>query len=346
LTQGGQAVTIACMRRLWGPVVLCALACSSAARAADTVSEPIQFAAHEHDMGYRAYVAKEYDQAAAHFENAFFAAPNPAELRSAIRARREAGEYARAATLAALGLRKYADDAALDKLAGEVIAQARPRVLEVRLASQAECNLTVDDKVVTAERTKALRFYLAPGRHELVVGWSDGRTRQLSLDAKAGAVQSMSLEPPQVPSPVAGGLAPSSAPDRPPTPAPERPVGVPVVAVGIAATAVLGGLTIWSGLDAENNPGTAAVRADCVGQGESCPQYQQGVAAQRRTNILLAATGVTGAVTVVLGLFFTQWSHADPPAPGAVPEGHTKRRIALRLEPAVGLGQAGLVGTF
>jgi hypothetical protein len=93
-------------------------------------------------------------------------------------------------------------------------------------------------------------------------------------------------------------------------------------------------VTIWSGLDAQKNPGTAAVKADCVGQGTSCPQYQQGLDAQRRTNILLAATGGVAAVTTIVGVFFTQWSH--PPSP----------QTGLSVEPALGLGQAALRGTF
>ncbi|MGH7296271.1 MAG: hypothetical protein ACRELB_15130, partial [Polyangiaceae bacterium] len=71
----------------------------------------------------------------------------------------------------------------------------------------------------------------------------------------------------------------------------------------------------------------------CVGQGTSCPQYQQGLDAQRRTNILLAATGGVAAVTAIVGVFFTQWSH--PPA-----------QTGLSVEPAFGLGQAALRGTF
>ena len=36
---------------------------------------------------------------------------------------------------------------------------------------------------------------------------------------------------------------------------------------GLGLTAVASGLTVWSGIDAENHPGRDAVRADCVGQG-------------------------------------------------------------------------------
>jgi hypothetical protein len=308
-------------------VVVCALAWSPAARAVETTPEQLQFAAHEHDLGYRAYVAKQFDEAATHFENAFFAAPNPAELRSAVRARREAGQLARAATLGAIGERKYPEDAALSKLAEETIAEARPKVFEVRITSPAECNVAVDDKVVAVEKVRAFRFFVDPGKHDLAVGWSEGRTRHVGIDARAGGSQALTLEPPPPPP------RPPPAPGTE-TPPAAKPLGPAVFLVGAGLTAVGVGLTIWSGIDAQNNPGTEAVKTGCVGQGESCPLYQQGLSAQRRTNILLAATGGVAAVTAVLGVFFTQWSHVDRPASG------------LRIEPAVGLGQAALRGTF
>ena len=126
-------------------------------RAAPPARIRIQFAAREHDLGYRAYLDKQYDEAASHFENAFFAAPNPAELRSAIRARRDAGELARAATLAAIGQRRFPDDAATGKVAADVIAQARPQVYEVQIASSAEYSVAIDEKIVAAERVEGVR---------------------------------------------------------------------------------------------------------------------------------------------------------------------------------------------
>jgi hypothetical protein len=317
------------MRRRWGLLVLCALAWSPASRAADPTPEPIQFAAHEHDMGYRAYVARHFDQAAAHFENAFFAAPNPAELRSAIRARREAGQHARAATLAAIGLRTYPDDGVLGKLAGEVIAEARPSVFEVQIASPVACNVTVDDKVVTSDRMKVVRFFVEPGKHDVVVGWSEGRARRFPIEAKPGGTQALTLDPPP-PSPLPA--APHAA----------RPLGPAVFFAGAGVTAVLVGVTVWSGLDAQKNPGADVVRADCVGQGEGCPQYQQGLVAQRRTNILLAATGAAAAVTGVLGLFFTEWSR-----PGRTSTGRTSGgRVGLHVAASIGPGEAALLGSF
>lgn len=88
-------------------------------------------------------------------------------------------------------------------------------------------------------------------------------------------------------------------------------------------TAVLIGVTLWSGVDAENNPGAAAVRRDCVGQGTSCPEYKEGLSAQLRTNVLIGVTAVVAAGTAATGIFFTQWSgksgeHRPPPVQGSV----------------------------
>ncbi len=313
-----------------------------AARAADATPEQLQFAAQEHDLGYRAYVAKQFEEAATHFENAFFAAPNSAELRSAIRARRETGQLARAATLAAIGKRKYGSDAALGKVADETLAAARPKVYEIHVTSPQECNVAVDAKVVVAEKATDFRFFVDPGKHELAVGWSDERSTKVSVDATAGGTQDLNLTPPPPPPKKLDSVFTSGGT---PTPASSKPFGPAVFFVGLGLTAAGAGVTVWSGIDTQNNPGPNAVKADCVGQGTSCPQYQQGLSSQLRTNVLIAATGGVGLITAVVGIFFTQWSHPDA-APGDAEHAPAASGAGLHVTPVIGPGQAALLGTF
>jgi hypothetical protein len=114
--------------------------------------------------------------------------------------------------------------------------------------------------------------------------------------------------------------------------------------VGLTAVAV--GVTVWSGIDALNNPGQSAVKRDCASLREACPEYQQGIDAQRRTNVLLAVTGTIGVATAVIGLFFTDWQRSEH-APGGAAA--AAERARLRIEPSVTLGSltgAALKGTF
>jgi hypothetical protein len=347
---------------------ICVVAWCGAARAVDspptdtpgqpTAAAPgadqIQFAAREHDLGYRAYLNKQYDEAASHFENAFFAAPNPVELRSAVRARRDAGELARAATLAAIGQRRFPDDAATNKVAAEAIAQARPHVYEVQLASSAEYSVAIDEKIVLAERAKESRLFVNPGAHELLVSWSDDRNTRISIDAREGGSQSLQLEPPAspvppvvppvpvatpvlVPPPVTVPLA--EAPAHPP-PA-SKPFGPAVFITGAALTAIGAGFTVWSGINTVNNPGADRVKAVCsAGEQPECSNlYQTGRDEQSRTNVLIGVTSAVAVVTAIVGLFFTQWS----PAVATV---GTHAAPAPVLAPVLGIGHAGLEGTF
>ena len=321
------------MRRIAAVLTLSALATvawAPVAHASDATPAQLQFAAQEHDLGYRAYSAKNYDEAASHFENAYFAAPNPVELGAAIKARRTAGEAARAATLSAIGQRKFPDDAALGKIADETITAARPKVFEVKITSAEECNVAVDSKVVAAEKATTVHFFVDPGKHDLLVGWSDDRSKHVAIEGTAGGSQALEVTSPPViakPPPGGGGT---------PTPPSSKPFGPAVFIVGAGLTAVGAGVTIWSGIDTQNSPGANAVKADCVGQGTSCPQYQKGLSSQLRTNVLIAATGGVALVTAVIGVFFTQWSRvATAPA-----------ETGLHVTPVLGPGEAALLGTF
>jgi hypothetical protein len=358
------------MRRHAAVLGICVTAWSAVARAEPPAPPPapapapasgtpgadqIQFAAREHDLGYRAYLEKQYDEAASHFENAFFAAPNPAELRSAIRARRDGGELARAATLAAIGLRRFPDDSATAKVAADVIAQAKSQVYEVQISSPAEYSVAVDEKIVAAERVKETRVFVTPGTHQLLVSWSDDRSTRIPIDAREGGSQSLQLEPPApaAPSPVVPVVPPGPVVAPPPAPAvvtppavvapppQSKPFGPAVFIVGAGLTTVGVGLIVWSGIDTLNNPGQDAVRNACSnGWTGTCPStYSKGASAEARTNIFIAITSGLGAATAIVGLFFTDWS-APISAGRSVPGG------APRVAPFVGVGQAGVEGSF
>jgi hypothetical protein len=331
------------MRRAAIIAMLCvsALATRSERAFADAPSaEKVHFAMEEHDLGYRAYRDGHFDEAATHFENAYFAAPNPAELRSAIRARHDAKQLARAATLAAIAKRKYADDAETTKLADATLAAARPSVYELRISSSLECSVAVDAKVVPGERVKDFRFYVDPGAHGLDVSWAEDRAKHIDVKATAGGTQTLLLEPPPAPPKPTGPTGDQAqgtsvvAGDRGSAES-SKPLSPAFFIVGAALTAVGTGLSIWSYVDTVKNPGVDAVRRDCVGLGENCPEYQQGLSSQRRTDVLIVTTAAVGAMTAVIGLFFTRWG-------GSV---QTPTR-GMRVEPTVGVGSVGVKAEF
>lgn len=83
---------------------------------------------------------------------------------------------------------------------------------------------------------------------------------------------------------------------------------------GVGLTGVLVGVSTWSGIDTLQNPGTDTVVAKCVGLGESCPEYQEGLRNQQRTNILWGVTGGVGVITALIGALWTDWDGASKPS--------------------------------
>ena len=301
-------------------------------------AERLKSAAEEYDRGRRAYVANDFEQAAIHFENAYNDAPRAEALRNAIRARTQAKQLSRAATLAALAQALYASDAPTIELAGATLKEARSKLHEIKVSCTPECGVAADGRIISLADTRSFVFFLDPGAHDVTVSWSSDRSKVTHVDAKAGAHDDLTLEAPPIPvapPPTAPPVTatpttspPSTSATAPPPPDVEpsrKPFGRAPFYIGAGLTAVGIGATIFSGIDAQNNPGVDAVKRDCVGQGTSCSTYQKGVNAQTRTNVILAATGGVALLTVVIGVFFTQWS--DP-----------AKKLGSVL-PYVGLGQ-------
>jgi hypothetical protein len=322
------------------------MALPAAARADEPTADKISVAAKEYDDGRRLYLESKYDEAAAHFEAAFVAAPRAEPLRNAIRARRSARQYARAATLAQLALSEYPNDTQTAQLAWDAVNDLGPKVHAVVVTCDAKCAVAADGKPLTMIDATKHRLFVEPGGHELTVTVG-ARTRQVKIDAKVGEKTELSVQPPmESPSPppaaVTGARLTSGG----------KPFGPAVPAVLAGLTLVAGGATIFSGLDAQSNPGSDAVKRDCVGQGESCPTYQKGVDAQNRTNILLGVTAGLAVATGVVAIFFTQWSSPPKKSVGrhrpGTPSG-TSLRMYPDVSPAI-LGSRtnawGLVGSF
>lgn len=325
-------------------MVAAAWASSPAAVAQQLDPEKVKLAAEEYDAGRRAYKSGDYERAAAHFENAFRDAPNAAALRMAIWSRKQAGDLARSATLCVRAQALYPDDEPTMDMAQRVLRETAKKLQKVTVDCEPACTLVLDGRVVRDDATARQVIFAAPGPHTLVAGWGKQRSESQQLEAQEGGDTTMRFE------------APPEPPAPPPKPAPaaqaasdaNRDKGVESKAeglspvffwVGTGVTAALVGATVWSGLDTRSNPGPDAVREACVGLGESCPTYQDGLSHERRTNYLLAGSVVAGVATGVVGLFFTDWS-SNP-----APERAAKAARLPQLVPAVGVGAVGVHAT-
>lgn len=296
----------------------------------------LRVAAEAFDAGAVALRQNEHALAASHFEAADAAVPSAKALRLAMRARAAAGQGSRAATLAAQALARYPGDAETEKLANETLARFAPRLHRLEVSCASPCVLAVGTRAVPGRATTRWTIYLDPGRDTVGASFFGNAVVQRAIDAKEGGSSEVRFEPPDPVAPPSAPFAvlgpkPSSSPrEEKPTAAPEeRPRAAPprakdepapeeaaprrgglppfVFIGGAIVTAALGGVTIWSAVDTQTNPGPDAVRAQCAGQGEACPAYQDGLAQQLRTNVLIGATAGTAALTLVVGVFFTDW---------------------------------------
>jgi hypothetical protein len=293
--------------------------------AAPPDAERLKAAAEEFDMGRRAFKIKDFESSAVHFENADRDAPSPEALKSAMRARKEAGHSARAATLAALALSRYPTEKAVSDFSRQILADSEQSLYKLSVTCLPDCTLIVDNKVMPFPESANPVVYLDPGAHTVVAGWSNNRHKSADVTAMAGAASKLAFSAAAAEKPAAPTEPSVLPPTEPGTTEesgaePAKKAGMPplVFYAGAGATAVLGGITIWSGIDTLNNPGEDVVKAQCPAptlNNENCPAYQEGVAHQRRTNVLIAVTSVVGVTTALIGLFFTNWGGNDAAKP-------------------------------
>ena len=195
--------------------------------------------------------------------------------------------------------------------------------------------------------------YLDPGPHTVVASWSNNRHRNSDVNAIPGGNSKLVFnaaaadKPASADTPLGSQNPANGTGDMPVDRGPEgeRKGGLPplVFFIGLGATAVLGGVTTWSGIDTLEQPGTVdEVKQICSRRAKTlvCVDLKaEGAANETRTNVLLGVTGVVGITTGIIALFFTNWG--DDPAP---PE-----KKDARIMPVVGVNNGvtiGAVGRF
>jgi hypothetical protein len=334
------------------PVVLLAGLVSSVALAQDAPDPgKLKVAADDFDEASRLFKLKQYEPAAERFESADRLAPNPAALANAIRARKSAKQHARAATLAALAIVRYPDDKAIQDLAQSTIKGSEKALQRVDVACKPACTLVVDGKVAVADAVSKVTVFLDPGSHTLIAGWSSDRSRTMKVEGSKGGAESLSLEAPPMPTPPPSASAapaassaarPATSSAEPPPPPPSSGLPPLVFVAGAGATLLLGGITVWSGLDTRSNPGPDAVHEACQGKTRDCPLFQDGLSKERRTNILIASTAIVGVATAVVGAFFTDWSGKSSSESTTT----GKRGDGRKVIPTMSVGQGVSVGLF
>jgi hypothetical protein len=340
--------------RLLAAVLLAAaLSASPMARAAgEPTPTQIREAAEAFDRGREAYKTEDWVTAAEQFERADSLAGSPTALEYAIRARDKAAQLDRAATLAALVVKRYPDETNLGKIATDVVQRARSGLFELSVSCAEPCDLAVGGKIVPGAADVQRTLYLPAGKVTIRAGFSGERAASTEVEATLAGQGQIAFEPPAALVPVeTTPPIDQGAAKQPAAVASQKPRSgwsPAVFWVGAGLTAVLGGTTIWSGIDTLNNPGKERVKRECAEGDTDCPVYQEGLAHQRRTNVLIGVTAGLGVATALVGVLATDWSGGD-----AAPEGPDEYPIARRrvrptarahIAPWVVVGNGALLG--
>ena len=323
---------------------------------AEPTPAQVRAAAEAFDRGREAYKADEYVEAAEQFEKADNSAPSSAAIELAIRARDKAGEIDRAATLVALALKRHPGDPNLVKLGSDLDRRVRAELFQINATCDTPCDLTVGGKIVHGPPDTQRTLFVLPGPLTVRAGWSDNRSEAKQLQAEKGGSGEVAFVAP--PNPAGENLATSPAGSVTPLAsdpsatkdegAPKKSSGWPptIFFVSAGVTAVVGGITVWSGIDTVNNPGANKVRDECGTQGEACELYQEGLSKQRRTNILIGVTAGLGVATILVGVLGTDWSGGK--SASAPAEAAKRLRPGVAMTPWASLDGGGLqaVGRF
>jgi hypothetical protein len=300
-------------------------------------------AANAFSRAQKAELAGDHDSAAELYELADSLAPTPEALRSALRARKAAGQLGTAALDAEKLLQRYADDRRSKELAESTLDEAKRKLmrLEVHCRPRA-CGVMLDSAAASADTSEQHVIYVEPGDHRVVATFGTDRTDPQALQGKPGDRPTLTFNAPPERKSIGGALGAGGQARGNASGSADRGViaggsGLPiwVFAVGAVVTAGLGAATIWSAVDVlqanstyEHNNTLMPPPAGYDAQ----HAYNDGRSRETRTNFLVGATIVAGVSTTIVAVF-TRW--------GGPREGQRAQGAPGRLEAGVGASPSG-----
>jgi hypothetical protein len=286
----------------------------------------------------RAELAGDHARAAEFYELADSMAPTPEALRSALRTRLAAGQRAIAAARAEALRARYPDDSESKALADKTLEDLGAQLgrFEVECRPRA-CAVIVDDEAAGSDAQERHVIYLEPGAHQIGAAFGSQRADAKPVEAKAGERGKLEFDaPPPVVEPGAGGAGGTEASAGGDAARDVKRSGrqSPAwFAVGAVVTTGIGAAAIWSGVDTLD-------QRDEYDKQRTQKGYEDGLDLERRTNVLLAATGVAAVCTVVIAAF-TDWSGSDAQKASA-----GKNSLRVDVSGAKGSAAVGLRGSF
>jgi tetratricopeptide (TPR) repeat protein len=309
-----------------------------------------QAAAEAYDQGTAAYLSGDYVKAAEWFETANRLAPAAPALIQAARSLQQAGESARAATLALRLTTEYASDSAAVEFGEGVLEQLAGQLLRIDVVCDG-CTLDVNG---TLQEWPSF-FVAADEAHVITASFETG-DRRAEVGGQAGEVKTVEFEapPPQASAnrDDGDGTTPSRWPQAP-ADGEAKPLA-PVftfVGIGLTAALVIGSIasTVDTNAGVEPYEQAAAVyRMECDGvTSDRCndlrmdarSKLEAGEDKETRTNVLWIATGVVGAATAAVALLLTDWN-------GDAAERASRRRIDVAVAPGPREAAVVVKGTF
>lgn len=276
---------------------------ASTAPPAPPSPEKKKAAAAAFNRGEQAYASGSFSDAGVAFEEAFGHIPHPSALWNAARAWNRAGDLARAANLFAKYLNEAPPNAPDRKSAVTSLEQLSGKLGKLNVYAPDFPIIEIDGQVI--EGTSA---FVTPGTH-IVRGRSQGNVIERVQSVEAGGVASVALvqesAPPDPKTPDNGSGSGNAKGEDQGKPVNLRVLPPAAVIGGGAATALVLGITIWSGVD------TLSAKSDF----DAAPTQDNldiGQGKQTRTNVLLGVTLGLAALTGAAAVFFVDWGKGEP----------------------------------